>query len=207
LHLAIDPNILQLICERVPDPGFIDIVDNLGFSALMSHTSRGNVQCVKVLLLYGANTDLRDLCQLRNCYLIAANCGNFDMMSCLKLHSQTPIDTSSMDIDGNQAIHLLCDCHSSQSLQCLLSIVNEDCNSVNFKNFIGCTPLHLLCRNQHLKNVEPLIELFLEFSSNPNVIDNEGVTPLTVAVIYRKWGIVKILLEAGKCGFMYLNQV
>ena len=48
-----------------------------------------------------------------------------------------------------------------------------------------------------LSSCEPIVEMLLSLDANPNMKDEHGSTPLTVACLCRGWSICSLLMEAG----------
>ena len=96
---------------------------------------------------------------------------------------------------------------SNGDIHNVIHLIEEDEVDVNCANINGQTALHFAVHAQNLN----LVELLLQYNSNPNVQDNHEIgfnTPLHIAADLNLINVVELLLEKGgdptlknKCGF------
>ena len=97
---------------------------------------------------------------------------------------------------GKLPIHIACQQHSARSLK----LVAED--GVNAKTDLGNTPLHECCRTSTSKTLDEDCEiikhLFQRTDCDPNIQNNDGLTPLHFVVSHASVELVQLLVVDGK---------
>ena len=156
---------------------------------------------MKVLLKYSANPMSISGLKYRNCLHLAVDSCHYDILSLIFHNSNHNLLVDSADGDGNTLLHLilLSENPIGNQQKVFVLLLDKGCN-VSISNHLGITPLHYVCGNRYLCTnliAEPLVQLLLDFRANPNTIDLEGCTPLTIACAHREWSICKLLMVAG----------
>ena len=193
--------VLTLIEEFSCDP---NIRDYLGRSLLHSACAGGKVSLVcKLILDYNADVNIQDdqgntplkvavlnsqeslasaligdselnvkSYQNRSILHVACSLGNVDFVKTL-LHKQ-PADITSQDDQQNTPLHVAALCGKEEMV---LSLITK-CD-FNAKGFLGRSLLHSACSGGNVSLVQKLI---LDYNADVNTLDDQGNTPLDVAV-------------------------
>jgi ankyrin repeat protein len=74
-----------------------------------------------------------------------------------------------------------------------LEILLQKGASVNGRNMLGCSPLHLAASSGNLE----VLKLLLDFGADINSQNNLGATPLYFAVYYKQFAVVEFLKQKG----------
>jgi ankyrin repeat protein len=74
-----------------------------------------------------------------------------------------------------------------------IGILESECTTINTKNDVGWTALHIACRN----NLFDFVTMLLDHGADPNIQEDSGWTSLIMASRYSKLAIVKTLLDHG----------
>ncbi|KAI6655703.1 Inversin 1 [Oopsacas minuta] len=155
--------------------------DKNGMSALHFASIGGNINCLKLLLQYGALVDMQDN-HLRTSLSYACEYGYAFIVEYL-INSGGLIDLPS--IDGRLPIHYAALTNSCSTIAFLISKGNQ----LNTPDQMGRIPLHYACT---LDNVELITMLgFAQINSQ----DLSGFTPLHWAVMHENIHTIKILVE------------
>lgn len=114
------------------------------------------------------------------------------------IDSDRPSDLQTLlkDDDGVHTAELLQHaCDVGERSQCVRILLDSGWRSaVNEKDPQGHTPLHLAVG----RGDPDTVKVLLEAGANPNLQDNDGVTPLTLAKSYAGMGeVADLLLKAG----------
>jgi ankyrin repeat protein len=198
IHLCSDAAAARVLCE---EGATISIPDKNGYLPLHSFTIDANKECIKVLLEYGADPMIAEPITMRTSLHLAADSGDFELLSLLVLNSTIPIDANVTDAEGNTPLHLVLmnTNPSAQQLRCVMLLLDKGA-SVTIANKRGITPLHYACGNRFFganSLAEPIIHILLEMSADPNARDNDNCTPLIIACAHREWDLCRALFEAG----------
>jgi ankyrin repeat protein len=198
---------LQLLLQQ-PD---IDPIrqDSLGRNVLYLACVKGLVPAVLLLLLssqsHGGATTQKDRTRMkRNTNKVRQH---FLPLQCRPRHYN--ILHAAVDSMSPEVVQLLYENHlASMSLPSKSSLINrgrrlrfQTTNVLHVQDEYGNTPLHLACRpNQNIREQQRIVEYLLQSGADPNGRNDDGDTPLLLAV--RNWrteryGVVKFLLDHG----------
>jgi ankyrin repeat protein len=198
IHLSSDAAVVRLLCE---EGATVSAPDKNGYLPLHLFTIDGNKEGVKVLLEFGADPMATEPIHHRTSLHLAADIGDFELLSSMMLNSRVSLDVNVVDIEGSTPLHLVSmNSHSSgQQLRCIMLLLDKGAN-VNAVNKRGITALHYACGNRFFglhSLAEPIIQVLLEMSADPNARDYDNCTPLIIACAHREWELCRVLFEAG----------
>jgi ankyrin repeat protein len=198
LHVSRNAAVVRLLCN---EGASVNKPDEAGLVPLHEYVLCESLECVDVVLSFGASPVVAESTNLRSAIHMAADLGNYEMLSLLVQESTAVINYDQPDVDGFTALQLAasCDRETGGQLKIFMLLLNRGASAV-LSNERGISPLHLICANRSLSRqllAEPIVELLLGLQADPNAQDVDGCTPLIVACAYREWGLCKLLLEAG----------
>ena len=128
------------------------------------------------------------------CLLAAAKCG--DLQQIRALLSYPSCDPLVTDVDKNTALHIAASRgHHEVVLELASRYMAEPSKASAGVNNEGQTPLHLACYNGWLKCITPLA---IKFSSEMNMHDKSGNTPIMAAASAGHENIITLLKERYK---------
>ncbi|KAM0513758.1 hypothetical protein ACHAPE_007584 [Trichoderma viride] len=184
----------DLPCLRyLVDCGFdVNVPDYAGFSPLMMAARQGHLECARCLLDSGADVNWRDQYNESALYEATAN-GHFEIAQLLLDHGAVAEGTG---YDGRTILHLCSSCPSI-TRQVLKQRVDVDA-----RDDFGSTPLHKASENGHADSVK----LLIEHNAALEPLNNDGYTPLALAVQAGKLTTIQNLLEGGADVNFSLNE-
>ena len=106
------------------------------------------------------------------------------------------------DQNGNTPLHMAI---NRMSLSNIKPFLNHDKIDLNIKNMQGNTPLHEAVMGE--TSVDVVEALTLHKSYNPNIMNEEGMTPLQVSIIFGKMHYVEVLVTSEKYSHMHEDIV
>lgn len=152
-------------------------------TALIIASEIGNIEIVKLLLEYGADTDIQT--ENRVTALISAIAN--DHIEIVKLLLEYGADTNVQDEDGWVPLMSATEIGNIEIVKLLLEYRAD----INIKTKNGGTALIIASQNGYIE----VVKLLLEHSADTNVQDENEVTPLMFASSNGYIEIVKLLLE------------
>ncbi len=172
----------------------IALTEGTGQTVLHHATKNAKPSIVKMLLRAGANTEARDL---SGCTPL-----HWDIFwkeqnhQILELLLEWKADTNAQDNEGNTPLHLTVYHRQPQKMQILLDGVSDPTLHTNTRKQNGRTPLHELANNGYDVYSE-LLQQLLDHGAEIDAQDEDGNTALHHAVINRRYGIMRTLLDSG----------
>ena len=101
-----------------------------------------------------------------------------------------------IDNTGCTALHFAVTTGDSETMSLLLS---TEASLINVQDDQGQTPLHYACSNTRGNNEEVVKHLLARNECDPNVVDNNGNTPLQIVLFKQNYKAVKQFLLSSKC--------
>uniref|UniRef100_A0A672RKP4 Ankycorbin-like n=1 Tax=Sinocyclocheilus grahami TaxID=75366 RepID=A0A672RKP4_SINGR len=144
-------------------------LDSEGKSALHVAATRGQAECLAVILAHGADVSLQDASGFTALHLAAKN----NHSECAKKLLQTKCVVDALDSSGRTALH-----HAAASGDAVIVqlLCKHKCH-VNLKDSDGFTPLLLSARNAHVVVCQSL----LDWGADINARDKNGRTAVMLA--------------------------
>ncbi|XP_044300761.1 uveal autoantigen with coiled-coil domains and ankyrin repeats isoform X2 [Varanus komodoensis] len=172
----------SVLAKKGVNPTKLDVEGRSVFHVI---ASKGNLDCLNVILIHGVDIVATDVAG-RNALHLAAKYGH---ALCLQKLLQYNCPTENVDLQGRTALHdaAMSDCSSSIQLLC------DHGASVNAKDTDGRTPLVLATQMCH-----PLIcQLLLDRGADVNARDKQNRTALMLGCEYGCKDAVEVLLRNG----------
>lgn len=187
--------VVQTLLDHGADPQIALIRgDNAGCTVLHCATSNAEFSIVEMLLRAGAKTEARDLSGRTPLHWdIFWNEQNHQI---LELLLEWKADTNAQDNEGNTPLHLTVYHRQPQKMQILLDGVSDPTLHTNTRKQNGRTPLHEIARMGYDVHSQ-LLKQLLDHGAEIDAQDEDGNTALHHAVIYRRYGIMRTLLDSG----------
>uniref|UniRef100_A0A668A599 Retinoic acid induced 14 n=1 Tax=Myripristis murdjan TaxID=586833 RepID=A0A668A599_9TELE len=161
-------------------------LDSDGKSALHVAASRGQTDCLCVILAHGADLSVTDAAGFTALHLAAKN----NHLECSKkLIQVNKCTVDAVDGSGKTALHHAAVSGNIQIVQLLC----EHKSPVNLRDADGLTPLLLSARHAHAE----LCSALLDWGADINASDNSGRTALMLASESNSVPVVEILVRRG----------
>ncbi|XP_076020248.1 ankycorbin isoform X2 [Genypterus blacodes] len=160
-------------------------LDGEGKSALHVAASRGQTDCLSVILAHGVDPSLMDAAGFTPLHLAAKN----NHVECCKklLQAKCPVDT--VDGSGKTALHHAAAGGNVQTVQTLC----EHKSPISLKDADGFTPLLLAAKHAHADVCGTL----LDWGAEVNASDNSGRTALMLACESSGVSVLEVLAHRG----------
>ena len=161
-------------CRGVIDRGDEGYLDwrTRGYCALQYAAQAGNVEAVEMLLGCGANPAAAQDEEGNAAFLLAANWGHCEVLTCLKQHHA---DVNVVNKHGQNAVFCAVSAGQKACLRVLLQKDEQDPIDFNRPDTDSLmTPLHLAARN----SAESLMHLLIAAGAQVNLRDIAGFTPM-----------------------------
>uniref|UniRef100_A0A8C1IFB5 Retinoic acid induced 14 n=1 Tax=Cyprinus carpio TaxID=7962 RepID=A0A8C1IFB5_CYPCA len=159
--------------------------DSEGKSALHVAATRGQAECLAVILAHGADVSLQDTSGFTALHLAAKN----NHPECAKKLLQTKCVVDAPDSSGRTALH-----HAATSGDTVIvQLLCEHKCDVNLKDLDGFTPLLLSARHAHAEVCKSL----LDWGANINARDKNGRTAVMLASESSCPAAVELLVQRG----------
>uniref|UniRef100_A0A673MXG4 Ankycorbin-like n=1 Tax=Sinocyclocheilus rhinocerous TaxID=307959 RepID=A0A673MXG4_9TELE len=160
-------------------------LDSEGKSALHVAATRGQAECLAVILAHGADVSLQDASGFTALHLAAKN----NHSECAKKLLQTKCVVDALDGSGRTALH-----HAAASGDAVIVqlLCKHRCH-VNLKDSDGFTPLLLSARNAHAEVCQSL----LDWGADINARDKNGRTAVMLASESSCPAAVELLVQRG----------
>ena len=163
----------------------LDTVDSTGRSPLSWAAQRGEDEVVRLLLAYGADPNNNDNTNMTPLHYAA----QAKTPKCLLLLIEYGARIS-QSTRGWTALHYACCLHDDAAYVKPLLDHGAD---VDKRTYVGKTALFFAIIRNHLRTAACLIGV----GADLNVLDNEGISPLAVAIKFRRLDSMKLLAPSG----------
>ncbi|XP_067431399.1 ankycorbin isoform X2 [Thunnus thynnus] len=160
-------------------------LDSEGKSALHVAATRGQTDCLSVLLSHGADLSVTDAAGFNPLHLAAKN----NHVECCKKLIQGKCPVDAVDSSGKTALHHAAASGKIQTIQLLCELKSP----VNLKDADGLTPLLLSAKHGHAEVCSTLLDCGAEI----NTSDNSGRTALMLATESNAASVVEVLAQRG----------
>lgn len=160
-------------------------LDSEGKSALHVAATRGQTDCLSVLLSHGADLSVTDAAGFNPLHLAAKN----NHVECCKKLIQGKCPVDAVDSSGKTALHHAAASGKIQTIQLLCELKSP----VNLKDADGLTPLLLSAKHGHADVCSTLLDCGAEI----NTSDNSGRTALMLATESNAASVVEVLAQRG----------
>ncbi|KAL0965708.1 hypothetical protein UPYG_G00284700 [Umbra pygmaea] len=160
-------------------------LDNEGKSALHVAASRGQTECLSVILAHGADISVIDASGFSALHLAAKN----NHQECAKKLIQNKCVLDAVDSSGKTALHHAAASGSSVIVQTLC----ENKCPVNIKDKDGLSPLLLSSRHAHAE----VCNILLDWGADVNACDQNGRTAVMLASESSSVSVVQALVRRG----------
>jgi ankyrin repeat protein len=205
LHHCHSSEIVGLLCEDNAD---VDAVDSLGLTPLLVYVLEENIDCVRILLSYGANPNIPEPIHQRTVLHLAALSMNYELLAVViteSLHIPVTIDLT--DLEGNSSLLLIANSdryplsmqntsgkHSGNTAVATPASVTTD----------GETPSSVSSSTLAIKEPWKLLMLLLDKGSSIQLSNEKGITVLHYLCANRYFSrfnrlepLIELLLEMG----------
>lgn len=167
-------NVIQILIKKFNKPRlktYINKSDIFGNTAILYAAYRGNILIVRSLIECGADVNITSKKGL-NVLHMAAQGNNPNLIIYFKVKYN--ISVLSKDSQGNTPLHWACYNSSEESINFLLSYMED----INIQNNDGKTPLHIA-----LVTEKPsLIKKLIQRGADIKIKDKDGKTPIDFAI-------------------------
>ncbi|XP_071386417.1 LOW QUALITY PROTEIN: ankycorbin [Centroberyx affinis] len=160
-------------------------LDSEGKSALHVAATRGQTDCLSVIMAHGADLSVTDAAGFTALHLAAKN----NHVECSKKLIQSKCAVDAVDSSGKTALHHAAVSGNIQTVQLLC----EHKSPINLRDADGLSPLLLSARHAHAEVCSTL----LDWGAEINVSDNNGRTPLMLASESNSVSVVEVLVRRG----------
>ncbi|XP_028830211.1 ankycorbin isoform X2 [Denticeps clupeoides] len=160
-------------------------LDGEGKSALHVAATRGQTECLSVILAHGADVSLTDASGFSALHLAAKN----NHQECAKKLIQNKCVVDAVDCSGKTALH-----HAAASGSILIvQLLCEHKCPINLKDSEGFTPLLLSAQHAHAD----VCRILLEWGADVNACDKNGRTAVMLASESSCVVAVQVLVQQG----------
>ncbi|XP_051537650.1 ankycorbin isoform X2 [Myxocyprinus asiaticus] len=160
-------------------------LDSEGKSALHVAATRGQVECLAVILAHGADVSLQDASGFTALHLAAKN----NHPECVRKLIQSKCVVDAVDISGRTALHHT----SANGNTAIVHLLCEHKCQVNLKDLDGLTPLLLSTRHAHAEVCQSLVDC----GADVNACDKNGRTAVMLASESSCPAAVELLVQRG----------
>ncbi|XP_051956709.1 ankycorbin-like isoform X2 [Xyrauchen texanus] len=160
-------------------------LDSEGKSALHVAATRGQLECLAVILAHGADVSLQDTSGFTALHLAAKN----NHPECVKKLIQSKCVVDAVDISGRTALHHT----SANGNTAIVQLLCEHKCQVNLKDLDGLTPLLLSSRHAHAEVCQSL----LDCGADVNACDKNGRTAVMLASESSCLAAIELLVQRG----------
>nr|XP_046225734.1 ankycorbin isoform X2 [Oncorhynchus gorbuscha] len=160
-------------------------LDNEGKSALHVAATRGQTDCLAVILAHGVDTSIIDTSGFSALHLAAKN----NHQECAKKLIQSKCVLDALDSSGKTALHHAA---ASGSIGIVQTLCEHKC-PVNIKDTDGLSPLLLSARHAQTEVCGSL----LDWGADVNACDNNGRTAVMLASESSSVSVVEVLVQRG----------
>lgn len=183
--------ILKIVNVLLKSTTDIDVIDVNGYTPLHLALKNRRINTVKMLLKHGVNPmiktrDGESVLHLAVIYLR----NNFNIINYLIKIKR--VDINEIDNEGNTPLIIAFEMYNLEAAEILL----DNGADPNIKNNDGKSALHFVMKYSFLPNIY-LLHHLLNAGANVNEIDNEGNSPLIVALSNTNFKFAKILFDHG----------
>ncbi|KAK2819065.1 hypothetical protein Q5P01_024626 [Channa striata] len=160
-------------------------LDGEGKSALHVAASRGQTDCLSVVLAHGADLSITDAAGFNPLHLAAKN----NHTECCKKLIQCKCPIDAVDGAGKTALHHAAASGNIQTIQLLCELKSP----ISLKDADGLTPLLLSAKHAHVEACSTLLDCGAEINGS----DNSGRTALMLAAESNAVSVVEVLVQQG----------
>nr|XP_029484209.1 ankycorbin-like isoform X1 [Oncorhynchus nerka] len=160
-------------------------LDSEGKSALHVAATRGQTECLAVMLAHGADTSVIDASGFSALHLAAKN----NHQECAKKLIQSKCVLDTLDCSGKTALHHAA---ASGNIVIVQTLCERKC-PVNVRDMDGLSPLLLSARHAHADVCSSL----LDWGADVNACDKNGRTAVMLASESSSMSVVEVLVQRG----------
>ncbi|XP_071193821.1 ankycorbin-like [Salvelinus alpinus] len=160
-------------------------LDSEGKSALHVAATRGQTECLAVMLAHGADTSVIDASGFSALHLAAKN----NHQECAKNLIQSKCVLDALDCSGKTALHHAA---ASGNIVIVQTLCERKC-PVNVRDMDGLSPLLLSARHAHADVCSSL----LDWGADVNACDKNGRTAVMLASESSSMSVVEVLVQRG----------
>ncbi|XP_072272674.1 ankycorbin isoform X1 [Pyxicephalus adspersus] len=160
-------------------------LDSEGKTAFHVAATKGNADCLKVMLTHGADVSAQDLSGHTALHLSVKN----NHIECVKRLLQSKCPTECTDSSGRTCVHYA----ASNGNVPMLQLLCENKCLLNAKDSDGKTPLLIAVQCGHLEACKCL----LDHKADVNITDKNGKSPLMLACEAGQSNMVDLLVHRG----------
>eukprot|EP00063_Salmo_salar_P018876 XP_013993711.1 PREDICTED: ankycorbin-like isoform X2 [Salmo salar] len=160
-------------------------LDSEGKSALHVAATRGQTECLAVMLAHGADTSVIDASGFSALHLATKN----NHQECAKKLIQNKCVLDALDCSGKTALHYAA---ASGNIVIVQTLCERKC-PVNVRDMDGLSPLLLSARHAHADVCSSL----LDWGADVNACDKNGRTAVMLASESSSMSVVEVLVQRG----------
>ncbi|XP_071030370.1 ankycorbin-like isoform X1 [Oncorhynchus clarkii lewisi] len=160
-------------------------LDSEGKSVLHVAATRGQTECLAVMLAHGADTSVIDASGFSALHLAAKN----NHQECAKKLIQSKCVLDTLDFSGKTALHHAA---ASGNIVIVQTLCERKC-PVNVRDMDGLSPLLLSARHAHADVCSSL----LDWGADINACDKNGRTAVMLASESSSMSVVEVLVQRG----------
>ncbi|XP_013993711.2 ankycorbin isoform X2 [Salmo salar] len=160
-------------------------LDSEGKSALHVAATRGQTECLAVMLAHGADTSVIDASGFSALHLATKN----NHQECAKKLIQSKCVLDALDCSGKTALHYAA---ASGNIVIVQTLCERKC-PVNVRDMDGLSPLLLSARHAHADVCSSL----LDWGADVNACDKNGRTAVMLASESSSMSVVEVLVQRG----------
>uniref|UniRef100_A0A674A4S4 Retinoic acid induced 14 n=1 Tax=Salmo trutta TaxID=8032 RepID=A0A674A4S4_SALTR len=160
-------------------------LDSEGKSALHVAATRGQTECLAVMLAHGADTSVIDASGFSALHLATKN----NHQECAKKLIQSKCVLDALDCSGKTALHYAA---ASGNIVIVQTLCERKC-PVNVRDMDGLSPLLLSARHAHADVCSSL----LDWGADVNECDKNGRTAVMLASESSSMSVVEVLVQRG----------